>query len=85
MAARQSISRFLDRDLPAADFPAREGVREPLQWGFWNAIWSVPTTRPAPAGRSVDLALLGGDPENFASFCSAPIPSTSSGGSPSRP
>jgi len=54
-------------------------------WGYWNAIWTFPTTRPAPAGRSAGLAPAGRSPEKYRSSCSVRIHSISSGGRRWRP
>src|SRR5258708_35623872 len=67
MAARQSILLdSLDRDLPAADFPAREGVREPAAVGFLERDLerSRQPDRRLP-GDPWTWRLLGGDPREI--------------------
>src|SRR6266436_7832499 len=67
MAARQSILLdSLDRDLPAADFPAREGLREPTAVGFLERDLerNRQPDRRLP-GDPWTWRLLGGDPREI--------------------
>src|SRR6202040_3400357 len=67
MAARQSILLdSLDPGLPAADFPAREGVREPAAVGFLERDLerSRQPDRRLP-GDPWTWRLLGGDPREI--------------------
>jgi len=81
LAARQSILLdSLDRHLPAADLLLAKATVSLVQWGYWNAIWTVPGIRPALVERYVGLAPAGQlSPRSIASFCAAHIPLISSG------